>query len=284
MNVHQVEEKYKVRKEKAKQAVALAMNSRWEEAVDVNRSILLDYPDGLEACNRLGKALSEIGRNREAKDAFYQALAISPSNAIAKKNLDRLTRLADETPRSGARNRAAPKVFIEERGKAAVTSLTNLGPSDVLAELAPALALHLEAEGSRIRVLEPSGKYVGQVQSKWTTRLIRLIKGGNKYEAAVTSVGERELTIIVREVHKDPSQANVPSFPSQAEHRRRAYVSGTLLGQELSDEETTEEGEPIVVKDWSDDDTEPGDDDAYTPVVHRIINSGDNSRGEEEED
>ena len=27
-----------------------------------------------------------------------------------------------------------------------------------------------------------------------------------------------------------------------------------------------------TAKDWSSDDTEPGDDEAFTPVIHRIIN------------
>ena len=36
-----------------------------------------------------------------------------------------------------------------------------------------------------------------------------------------------------------------------------------------------------VIKDWSDDDTEPGDDDAFSPVIHRIINSsGDDDDGD----
>ena len=31
--------------------------------------------------------------------------------------------------------------------------------------------------------------------------------------------------------------------------------------------------EKVAVKDWSNDDTEPGDDEAFSPVIHRIINS-----------
>lgn len=282
MNVNDVEDQQKIKKDLAKQAVALAMKSRWDEAVAVNQSILRDHPDDLEACNRLGKAFSELGRNREARDAFSQALAISPVNVIAKKNIDRLKRLADETPRSGPRSNAIPQVFIEESGKSAVTSLVNLAPPDVLVKLAPGHALQMEIGDSGIKVVERSGEFVGQVESKWVTRLVRLGKSGNRYEATVTSVGEQEVTIIVREVYKHPSQANTPSFPSQGEMtRQRSPGQSTLLGQELSEEEEAEGGERVLVKDWSDDDTEPGDDDAYTPVVHRIINAADGS-GEED--
>ena len=30
-----------------------------------------------------------------------------------------------------------------------------------------------------------------------------------------------------------------------------------------------------MFKDWSSDDTEPGDDEEFTPEVHRVINSSD---------
>ena len=32
-----------------------------------------------------------------------------------------------------------------------------------------------------------------------------------------------------------------------------------------------EPAQPGAIKNWSDDDTEPGDDDRFSPVVHRII-------------
>ena len=80
MNANGIEEENRVRKDLAKKAVALAMRSLWEEAVGVNRSIVADFPDDLEAYNRLGKALSELGRNHEALEAFHHAQEISPNN------------------------------------------------------------------------------------------------------------------------------------------------------------------------------------------------------------
>ena len=99
MNAHGIQDAEKVRKDLAKKAVALAMHSRWAEAATMNETILADFPRDLEAYNRLGKALSELGRNREAKEAFQRALEVSPNNGIAKKNLDRLARLGDDIPR-----------------------------------------------------------------------------------------------------------------------------------------------------------------------------------------
>ena len=274
MNTYVVKDKEKTRKDKARQAIALALQSRWLDAVLVNRSILTDFPEDLETYNRLGKALSELGRNREATEAFQRAIGISPHNTIAKKNLDRLSRLGDETPRAGGRGGTPPDAFIEESGKAGVTSLVNLASPEVLLKLAPGHSIQLRLEGNSLRAMEDSGEYVGQVEPRLASRLIRLIKGGNQYEATATSVDGHELTIIIREVYKQPSQAGIVSFPSRGggvDHR--VYLPNTLLGYELGEGETDEK-EPAVVKDWSDDDTEPGEDDAFSPVLHRIISAG----------
>ena len=274
----------KTRKELAKRAIGLAMQSRWDEAVELNREILREFEDDLEAHNRLGKALSELGRNREAIEAFERALRISPYNGIARKNLDRLSRLGDDSSGVTGRSLTSRPVFIEESGKSGVTSLVNLASPDVLVRLAPGHPVELAPEEGRIKIAKPSGEYVGQVEPKLASRLIRLMKGGNRYEGAVTSVGEREVTVLVYETYKHQSQAGIVSFPSRDTRYDRVYMSSTILG-ELVDEEPSE-AERVVIKDWSDDDTEPGDDDAFTPVFHRIIKAGEESMSnhEEEED
>ena len=263
----------KVRRDRAKKAVALAMHSHWEEAAVMNRAILRDFPEDLEAHNRLGKALSELGHNREAREAFRRALEISPHNGIARKNLDRLMSMGDEdAPRAQCGVEAAPRVFIEERGKAATTSLVNLASRNALLKLAPGHRVSLEIENKRVKALNAGGEYVGSVEPRLAARLLRLVRGGNQYEAAVTSSSPAELTIIVRETFKHPSQVGIVSFPSRKGADYRAYVPGSILDYD-EDEPEADAFDGRIIKDWSDDDTEPGDDDAFAPVIHRIINS-----------
>lgn len=263
----------KLRRDRAKKAVELAMHSHWDEAVVMNRAILRDFPEDLEAQNRLGKALSELGRNREAREAFQRALEISPNSGIARKNLDRLMSLGDQdAPRSQGSVETAAKVFIEESGKATTTSLVSLAPSSALLKLAPGHRVSLEIENRRVKVVSAAGEYVGSVEPRLTARLLRLVRGGNQYEAAVTSADPNELTIIIRETFKHPSQTGIVSFPSRAGADYRVYVSGSVLayGEDELDADTLG---GRIIKDWSDDDTEPGDDEAFAPVIHRIINS-----------
>ena len=257
------------------------MSSRWDEAVSANRSIVDEFHNDPEAHNRLGKAFAELGRYRDAKQSFRRALELSPHNSIARKNLDRLMQLGDEAPSAMGRGGGAPKRFIEESGKTCLTSLMNPAPAKVLLKLAPGHPVQLDPNGG-LAVTDPNGDYVGKVEPRLASRLMRLIRGGNQYEATVTSVDDKGLTIIIREVYKDGSQAGVVSFPTQVGGDGRPQRPSPFVAGELGDEEA-EPLDPVAVKDWSNDDTEPGDDEAFTPVLHRIINPADPNGAEDEE-
>ena len=59
-------ERNKLRRDKSKEVVDLALKGQWELAVDVNRVILEVFPEDVEAWNRLGKAFLELGSYDEA--------------------------------------------------------------------------------------------------------------------------------------------------------------------------------------------------------------------------
>ena len=276
------EAREKLRKDRARVAVALAMQNRWGEAVEANMSILSDFPDELEAYNRLGKALTEEGRVQEAKDAFRKVLERSPQNGIARKNLERLTQLDEEEFAVRARGRTAQQTFIEESGKAGVTSLINLARPKILLKEAPGQSVRLRIEGGGLKVIGLKDAHLGQVEPRLASRLIRLVKGGNRYEAAVTSVAEDELSIIVREVYQHPSQTRTASFRLRGGASYGVYLPGTILGYDVGEDEG-QGAEAVPVKDWSNDDTEPGDDDAFSPTIHRIISAGAGNGGAEED-
>ena len=261
MNARVLEEREKMRNDLAKRAVALAMKNRWEDAAKVNRAILTHFPNDVEAYNRLGKALSELGRNREARTAFRSVISRSPNNAIAKKNLARLAKLDDAESPKAARRSGRGAQFLEESGKAGVTVLTKLAAPDVLRKLTPGDLVRLEAGGGGLTVTDEFAEYVGQVEPRVGSRIARLMRGGNRYEAAVTSAEERELVVIIRETYKSPSQARVVSFPSRAGGGGyRVYVASAAPG---GGESSPAIKGGAAVKDWSDDDTEPGDDDVF---------------------
>ena len=76
----------RTRVQRSKQAIAMAMEGRWQEAVAANRAIIADFPQDVEAYNRLGRACLQVGEYAQAKEAYRQAMEIDPYNAIARKN------------------------------------------------------------------------------------------------------------------------------------------------------------------------------------------------------
>ena len=70
----------------AKEAIALALQSRWQDAIGANEGILELFPEDVETHNRLGRALMEVGKYAAARKAYGRALELDPRNRIAKKN------------------------------------------------------------------------------------------------------------------------------------------------------------------------------------------------------
>jgi len=61
----------------------------------------------------------------------------------------------------------------------------NLAPSNSLLKLSPGHPIELRCEGGGLKVFRASGEYVGRVESRLASRLARLIRGGNRYDATV---------------------------------------------------------------------------------------------------
>ena len=259
MQLFRSQETDKLKEGKAREAIALALEKRWDKALEVNSFILSRFPDDVDAHNRLGKALIELGRYGEARDAFKRGLELYPFNTIAQKNLDRLTLLEQTpTPRPNSKKVVAPNLFIEESGKAGVISLINLAPKEVLAKMAAGDPVNLQVEKNSLIAATASGEYLGQLAPKLAIRLIRLMEGGNRYESAITSVGQSELAIIVNEAYRNPAQLGTVSFLSPGGDNTRLNARGALLRYDLADEEEEIDRETTI--EWGgDDEPEPPD-------------------------
>ncbi len=229
MMQNQTEDLARLKRVLPERAIQLAMQNRWSEAADVNRKIIELYPNDSEAYNRLGKALMELGRYTDALATYQKALELDPNNIIARKNVERLIHLADRAPTAtvepvhtptptAERGGEAinPNIFIEETGKTGITSLVDLGAPEVLLKLTAGDRLELRINGNALEVYDEQGQYVGKVEPKLARRLIELMQGGNRYTAAVTTVSERSVSIIIRETYQHPSQRGKLSFPPRA--------------------------------------------------------------------
>ena len=239
MTLYQAEDKPRIHRQRAKAAIALAMAGRWEEAAELNRSILGIFPEDVDAYNRLGKALMELGRFQEARDAFNKALQISPHNSIARKNVERLSLLSKNVPPSKeSSSKVSPRLFLGETGKSVVTSLVEVAPPEVLAKVVAGDLVDLRIDGKRVIVASTDGTRLGQIEPKLALRLVKLVEGGNRYAAAITSAGSNEVSVIIKEVYQHPSQRGRPSFPTKGADDFRPYLKNSLLRYEETEEES----------------------------------------------
>jgi tetratricopeptide (TPR) repeat protein len=231
---YQEEEQVRLRRQRSKQAIALAMQGRWREAVAANQEIIASFPNDFDAYNRLGRAHMELGEYSPAREAYSRALELDPYNIIAQKNLRRLSYLEGIEADSGVDSaKAEPQHFIEETGKAGVVELYRLAPQGVLAKMAAGDKVYLKADEATLAVENGRGEYLGQVEPRHAQRLIKLMAGGNQYAAAIVSSAEDRVAIIIREVYQDPSQAGQLSFPSKGLKGLRPYFSDKMLRRGL---------------------------------------------------
>ena len=239
------EERLRAKRQMSERAIALAMASRWEEAAQVNRELVALFPDDVDAHNRLGKALTELGRLQEARAAYSRAAALDPTNVIANKNLQRLAKLVEEQPAPAVPTRVDPSLFIEESGKTTITTLVNTATPDVLAKMTAGDLLELRPSDHVVQVVTPEGDMVGRIEPKLAKRLITLLEGGNRYQVAVTSVDDQTVKVIIRETYRSPKMLGKVSFPSKAPAEVfRGYIKDSVLKYDLDDEEDlAEEGE-----------------------------------------
>ena len=83
--------------------------------------------------------------------------------------------------------------------------------------------------------------YLGLLPDDMSHHLLKLITGGNKYQALIKSVKSNSLAIIVRETFRSRKFRNQPSFVS--DHKAVTYSSDHINLVDSDDEPMAEGGE-----------------------------------------
>ncbi len=233
------------KEQRSKEAIDMAMQARWQEAVELNKEILDTFPDDVDTHNRLGRAYMELGQFQLSRGSYQRAAELDPYNAIANRNLRRLNDLKVAGKFKVETDKVEPDHFIEEIGKAGVVTLEELAPKEKRAGTVAGDRAVLKVAGSHMVVESTRGEYLGRVEPKHAPRLIRLMLGGNKYSAVVVKSTAEGMTVMVHETFQDPSQVGKLSFPPKGMAEFRAYGSDKLTKIE-GEEEDEESGYTII--------------------------------------
>jgi hypothetical protein len=238
-------EHLKPRSQYADEAVQLAIAGKWDDAVKLNKFIVESFGADEETQNRLGKALSELGKLKDAKAAYEAALKLNPMNSIAKKNAARINTLLHQ--KEGLKvggTRVDLNLFVEEMGKTIITALEGSAP-DICSKVAAGDVAELRVDDDGIVAETSRGVKLGMLEAKMARRLIKFMRGGNRYQGGVTACDGNTVKLIVRETYQDPKFAGKPSFPMRRkrEVEFRPYTKESLLARGTGAEVYTDDDE-----------------------------------------
>ena len=254
-------EHLKPRSQYAEDAVQLAIAGKWDEAVKLNKFIIDSFGADEETQNRLGKGLSELGKLKEAKASYEAALKLNPMNSIAKKNAARINALLHQ--KEGLKvggTRVDLNLFVEEMGKTVITTVDTPASPDICSKVAAGDVAELKIEGDGVVAETSRGVRLGSLEAKLARRLIKFMRGGNRYQAGVTSCDGNIVKLIVRETYQDPHFAGKPSFPMRRkrEVEFRPYTKESLLTRGAAVFTGDEEEEETLAAAPETDDMEEG--------------------------
>jgi len=248
------DEKQRLRRRLQDYAITLATQNQWAQSVEVNQQILTIEEDS-PTYNRLGKAYIEQGMYDKAYEAYEHSFEISPTNAIARKNLTRIEALMargiERDTEKKPRQQIDTRMFITEAGKTVITSLVDVPRCPAVEMLTTSEIVQMVEDNHQIKIVDADGNVLGAIEPKLGQRLKELFKLGNRYVAAITQCDTRQVQILIRETHQHPEQRGMISFPNKMSNTM-AYVPGQRY--EYDAEELMEEEDVIEEPEDIDDD------------------------------
>lgn len=236
-----------------KQAINAALDQKWEYAIKLNRQIIKLDPRNIDALNRQAKAYMELGKFNLAKKYYSEALKFDPYNPIASKNLKiikafksngqrKIVNLCSEN--STTNGRLSPSLFLQEPGKTKIVNLLKVAEPQKLSHVYCGMKVLAEIKNRKIIIADSEKEYLGALPDDVCHYLIRLLKGGNKYEFFVKSIRVNGLSVLIKETFRSKRFKNQPSFlDSSSSSIRSDIITSFDNNDEDSASEETEEPE-----------------------------------------
>lgn len=218
-----------------KQAITAALEARWEEAVGLNQNIIEEDPDNIDALNRLARAYYELGDLVLAKKFYNQTLKFDQYNPIAIKNLKIIQSFKNGIKTNNHQTtRITPSMFLQEPGRTKLVSLIKVAEPQRLSNVSCGMEVLMAIKNRGIAVTDMDNNYLGVLPDDTAFQIVRLIKGGNKFQTIVKAVKVNGLTVMIREIFRASKFRNQPSF------LETGYIGAEVLPT-MAKDETEEE-------------------------------------------
>lgn len=200
-------------------AIDEAVNGNYKEAIILNQQILAQDPKDIDSLMQLAHAYWQTGELAFAKKYYRQALAIEPSNGLAKKRLALLNALNGKYARNHSKRSHARVVaindLIEEPGKTKIIKLSNIGKPEHLSLLKIGEEVFLKTRKRRLEVRDLENNFIGCLPDDICKRLTAFIEEKGIYKVYVFSIDKNEVKVFVREIIKPVKYRHVSSFMTE---------------------------------------------------------------------
>ena len=266
--VNKKDEALRQRRYMQNEAITYARNGNWEAAIDSSRQLLSSDPNDIETLNRLAKAYFENGELDNAEQTYQRVLEISEHTPIARRMVGLISRTRSAPAKT--REFVDMRMFAIETGKSTLTSLhidtdaeISLVPGEKLTLRANTQPVHYDGQKKPVPtsgdneisaksylddaialdIYDCNDVNLGRLEPRLAARLIRFMKLGNEYTAAVLSLNEKrdQIQIVIRESHRNPDNRHEVSFPGRLIDENDRRVGFDEIEDDIDDVESTED-------------------------------------------
>jgi len=230
-------------------AIDAALDCRWMDALKLNKKIIKFDSQNVDALARLARVYLEVGRINLAKKYYSEVIKIDPYNPIALKNLKIIKSFKSTGPRNGiihinGASKLSATLFLQEPGKSKIVNLLKVAEPQKLSQSYCGMPVEMVIKNRKITIVDAQGNYLGVLPDDISHHLLKLLKGGNKYDLFIKSIKVNGLSILIKETFRSKRFKNQPSFLENSGATLKLTEIFTSLNQqndELQSEETVEE-------------------------------------------
>ena len=230
-------------------AIDAALDSRWEEALKLNKQIIKVDPQNVDALNRQARVHMEMGKFNLAKKYYSEALKIDPYNPIAIKNLKIIKSFKGNGDSGLIHNgisKLSASLFLQEPGKTKIVNLLKVAEPQKLSKAFCGMKVNMIIKNRKITITDEFDNYLGVMPDDINYHLLKLLKGGNKYDLFIKAIKVNGLAVLIKETYRSKKFKNQPSFLENSTATLATEIL-TNLDQNESDDETDENEEEQVV-------------------------------------
>ena len=199
------------------QAIDAALNSNWDVALKINKQIIKEVPQNVDALNRQARVYLELGKSNLAKKYYSEALKFDPYNPIAIKNLKIIKSFKSNgvgtSPSTYVGHaKLSASLFLQEPGKTKIVSLLKVAEPQKLSKAFCGMKVEMVIKNRKITIVDMDGNYLGVLPDDTSHLMLRLTKGGNKYDLFIKAIRVNALSVLIKEVLRSKRFKNQPSF------------------------------------------------------------------------